>query len=85
MPIKYIFHDISYSIFMENQFQVEPGTKLFPAVFFEATSKEVLQFELGRTATTLPLSAAVLRSTEKHITPQCPPRLKVMILIIMKF
>ncbi|XP_035212318.1 ryanodine receptor-like isoform X2 [Stegodyphus dumicola] len=61
-------------------FKVEPGTKLFPAVFFEATSKEVLQFELGRTLTTLPLSAAVLRSTERHLTPQCPPRLKVQCL-----
>ncbi|XP_055934795.1 ryanodine receptor-like isoform X1 [Argiope bruennichi] len=61
-------------------FKVEPGTKLFPAVFFEATSKEVLQFELGRTLTTLPLSSAVLRSTEKHLTPQCPPRLKVQCL-----
>uniref|UniRef100_T1E1N4 Putative ryanodine receptor n=1 Tax=Cupiennius salei TaxID=6928 RepID=T1E1N4_CUPSA len=61
-------------------FKVEPGTKLFPAVFFEATSKEVLQFELGRTQTTLPLSSAVLRSTERHLTPQCPPRLKVQCL-----
>ncbi|GFR18427.1 ryanodine receptor [Trichonephila clavata] len=61
-------------------FKVEPGMKLFPAVFFEATSKEVLQFELGRTLTTLPLSSAVLRSTEKHLTPQCPPRLKVQCL-----
>ncbi|KAG8184852.1 hypothetical protein JTE90_012099 [Oedothorax gibbosus] len=60
-----------------HRFKVEPGTKLFPAVFFEATSKEVLQFELGRTQTTLPLSSAVLRSTERHLIPQCPPRLKV--------
>ena len=29
--------------------QVEPGALLFPAVFFEPTNKEVLQFELGRT------------------------------------
>ena len=32
-----------------NKFQVEPGAMLFPAVFFEPTNKEVLQFELGRT------------------------------------
>ena len=32
-----------------NKFQVEPGTRLFPAVFTEPTSKEVFQFELGRT------------------------------------
>jgi len=50
--------------------QMEPGTKLYPAVFVEATSKDMLQFELGRTPTTLPLSAAVLQSSEKHITPQ---------------
>lgn len=59
------------------RFRLEPGTKLFPAVFFEATSKECFQFELGRTATTLPLSAAILQSSEKHLTPQCPPRLRV--------
>ncbi len=29
-------------------FQVEPSTKLYPAVFVEPTVKEVLQFELGR-------------------------------------
>ena len=58
------------------KFKLEPGTKLFPAVFFEATTGEPLQFELGRTPSTLPLSAAILKSTEKHLTPQCPPRLK---------
>ncbi|XP_064490365.1 ryanodine receptor-like isoform X2 [Ornithodoros turicata] len=62
------------------RFKMEPGTKLFPAVFFEATSKEVLQFELGRTPTTLPLSAALLQTTNKHLAPQCPPRLKVQCL-----
>lgn len=49
---------------------MEPDTKLFPAIFVEATSKEVLQIELGRTPTTLPLSAAVLRNSEKHVVPQ---------------
>ncbi|KAL1472514.1 hypothetical protein MTO96_039268, partial [Rhipicephalus appendiculatus] len=62
------------------RFRMEPGTKLFPAVFFEATSKEVIQFELGRTPTTLPLSAALLHTTSKHLTPQLPPRLKVQCL-----
>lgn len=28
--------------------QVEPSTKLFPAVFAKATSPNVFQFELGR-------------------------------------
>lgn len=59
---------------------MEPETKLFPAIFVEATSKEVLQFELGRTSTTLPLSAAVLQNSARHVTPQFPPRLKVQCL-----
>ncbi|MCL4120159.1 UNVERIFIED_CONTAM: hypothetical protein GTU68_005471, partial [Idotea baltica] len=63
-----------------HKYRMEPGTKLFPAVFVEPTSKEVLQFELGRTPTTLPLSAAVLQNSEKHIVPQMPPRLKVQTL-----
>jgi hypothetical protein len=29
-------------------FKVEPSTKLFPAVFAQATSPNVFQFELGR-------------------------------------
>ena len=33
--------------------QVEPSTKLYPAVFVEPTVKEVLQFELGRIKVTL--------------------------------
>ena len=49
---------------------MEPGTKLFPAIFVEATSKDILQFELGRTPTTLPVSAAVLQNSEKHLAPQ---------------
>uniref|UniRef100_A0A336KLC6 CSON012070 protein n=1 Tax=Culicoides sonorensis TaxID=179676 RepID=A0A336KLC6_CULSO len=60
--------------------QMEPDTKLFPAIFVEATSKDVLQVELGRTPTTLPLSAAVLPTGDKHVNPQSPPRLKVQCL-----
>ena len=30
------------------KFQVEPNTRLYPAVFIEPTTKEVMQFELGR-------------------------------------
>jgi len=41
------FFDISeFDSFVH--FQVEPSTKLYPAVFVEPTVKEVLQFELGR-------------------------------------
>lgn len=63
-----------------HRWQMEPDTKLFPAIFVEATSKEILQIELGRTPTTLPLSAAVLPTSDKHINPQFPPRLKVQCL-----
>ena len=59
---------------------MEPQTKLFPAFFVEATSKECLQIELGRTSTSLPLSAAVLQNSSKHVIPQFPPRLKVQCL-----
>lgn len=63
-----------------HKFKMEPETKLFPAIFVEATSKEILQIELGRTNTTLPLSAAVLQNSERHVIPQFPPRLKVQCL-----
>ncbi|KAK7790957.1 hypothetical protein R5R35_007854 [Gryllus longicercus] len=63
-----------------HRFKMEPDTKLFPAIFVEATSKEILQIELGRTSTTLPLSAAVLQNSERHVIPQFPPRLKVQCL-----
>ncbi|KAL0274261.1 UNVERIFIED_CONTAM: hypothetical protein PYX00_006731 [Menopon gallinae] len=63
-----------------HKYKMEPETKLFPAIFMEATSKEILQIELGRTSTTLPLSAAVLMNSERHVNPQFPPRLKVQCL-----
>lgn len=53
-----------------HKWRMEPETKLFPAIFVEATSKEIMQIELGRTSTTLPLSAAVLMNSERHVTPQ---------------
>lgn len=31
-----------------NHFRVEPGTMLFPATFVLPTSKDLMQFELGR-------------------------------------
>ena len=61
-------------------FRMEPGTKLFPAVFVKSTAKDALQFELGRTQSSLPLSAAVLINSGKHIIPQFPQRLKVQCL-----
>ena len=59
------------------KFYVEPGTKLYPACFVEPTTKEVLQFELGRIKNCLPLSAALFPSLGKHVIPRCPLRLQV--------
>lgn len=67
-----------------HKYRMEPGTKLFPGVFLEPTSKEVLQIELGHTPISLPLSAAVLQNSDKHVVPQMPPRLKVQILKVRK-
>lgn len=64
----------------QDRFQVEPGTKLYPAVFVEPTTKEILQFELGRVKNCLPLSAALFPSLGKHVHPKCPPRLKLQFL-----
>jgi hypothetical protein len=61
----------------KQRFRMEPGTKLFPAIFIKATAKDALQFELGRTSTTLPLSSAVMLNSGKHSVPQFPGRLKV--------
>ncbi|TRY59413.1 hypothetical protein DNTS_004316 [Danionella cerebrum] len=61
-------------------YQVEPGTRLFPAVFAQATSPNVFQFELGRTKNAMPLSAGLFSSEHQNPVPQCPPRLHVQIL-----
>ena len=53
----------------QHRYQMEPGTKLFPAIFVEATSKDMMQIELGRTETTLPFSSAILHTCEKQATP----------------
>ncbi|XP_078504129.1 ryanodine receptor 2 [Lissotriton helveticus] len=58
-------------------YQVEPSTKLFPAVFAQATSPNIFQFELGRIKNVMPLSAGLFKSENKNPTPQCPPRLHV--------
>ncbi len=63
------------------KFYVEPGLRLYPAVFVEPTTKEVLQFELGRIQNCLPLSAALFPSLGKHVTPRCPLRLQLQALI----
>ena len=63
-----------------HKFQVEPGTRLYPAVFVEPTTKEILQIELGRVRNCLPLSAALFPSLGKHIEPRLPPRLRIQYL-----
>ncbi|XP_068011248.1 ryanodine receptor 2 isoform X2 [Melanerpes formicivorus] len=61
-------------------YQVEPSTKLFPAVFAQATSPNVFQFELGRIKNVMPLSAGLFKSEHKNPVSQCPPRLHVQYL-----
>ncbi|XP_075469375.1 ryanodine receptor 3 isoform X3 [Ascaphus truei] len=58
-------------------YQVEPNTKLFPAVFLHPTSTNLFEFELGKLKNTMPLSAAIFKSEERNPVPQCPPRLDV--------
>ncbi|XP_028285731.1 ryanodine receptor 2 [Parambassis ranga] len=65
---------------LSTYYQVEPSTKLFPAVFAKATSPNVFQFELGRIKNVMPLSAGLFKSDRKNHLPQCPPRLHVQFL-----
>ncbi|XP_039597204.1 ryanodine receptor 3 isoform X6 [Polypterus senegalus] len=58
-------------------YQVEPNTKLFPAVFVQPTSPNLFQFELGKLKNVMPLSAAIFKSEHRNPVPQCPPRLDV--------
>ncbi|KAM9224986.1 ryanodine receptor 1 isoform 1-T1 [Dugong dugon] len=62
-------------------FQVEPNTKLFPAVFVLPTHQNVIQFELGKLKNIMPLSAAMFLSERKNSAPQSPPRLEVQMLM----
>ncbi|XP_060131529.1 ryanodine receptor 1 isoform X2 [Zootoca vivipara] len=64
-------------------FQVEPNTKLFPAVVVLPTSQNVIQFELGKLKNIMPISAAMFRSERKNPEPQCPPRLAIQMLTPM--
>nr|XP_040034926.1 ryanodine receptor 2 [Gasterosteus aculeatus aculeatus] len=62
---------------MATFYQVEAGTKLFPAVFVKPTTSNMFQFELGHKKNVMPLSAGLLRRQRRNATPQCPPRLQV--------
>ncbi|KAI1893681.1 hypothetical protein AGOR_G00126200 [Albula goreensis] len=61
-------------------YQVEPNTKLFPAVFVQPFSQNMLQLELGKLKNIMPISAAMFRSERTNPVPQCPPRLDVQML-----
>ncbi|KAJ8366774.1 hypothetical protein AAFF_G00342460 [Aldrovandia affinis] len=61
-------------------YQVEPNTKLFPAVFAQPSSQNMLQVELGKLKNIMPISAAMFRSERMNPVPQCPPRLDVQML-----
>ncbi|XP_076024958.1 ryanodine receptor 1-like isoform X1 [Genypterus blacodes] len=61
-------------------YQVEPNTKLFPAVFVLPSNQNMVQFDLGKLKNIMPISAAMFRSERKNPVPQCPPRLDVQML-----
>ncbi|KAK7883047.1 hypothetical protein WMY93_029221 [Mugilogobius chulae] len=61
-------------------YQVEPNTKLFPAVFVQPSSQNMVQLELGKLKNIMPISAAMFRSERNNPVPQCPPRLDVQML-----
>uniref|UniRef100_A0A3Q3MUI7 Ryanodine receptor 2b (cardiac) n=1 Tax=Mastacembelus armatus TaxID=205130 RepID=A0A3Q3MUI7_9TELE len=67
----------SSGVEMASFYQVEAGTKLFPAVFVKPTTSNMFQFELGRIKNVMPLSAGLLRSQRESATPQCPQRFQV--------
>ncbi|TRY83564.1 hypothetical protein DNTS_016272, partial [Danionella cerebrum] len=62
---------------MPTVYQVEPSTKLFPAVFVRPTSSSLFQFELAKVKNAMPLSSAIFLSEHQNPVPQCPPRLDV--------
>ncbi|XP_073784038.1 ryanodine receptor 3-like isoform X2 [Danio rerio] len=61
-------------------YQVEPSTKLFPAVFVRPTSSSLFQFELTKIKNAMPISSAIFKSELRNPVPQCPPRLDVQTL-----
>ncbi|XP_053093312.1 ryanodine receptor 3 isoform X2 [Pangasianodon hypophthalmus] len=62
---------------LPTSYQVEPNTKLFPAVFVRPTSPNLFQFELTKIKNAMPLSSAIFKSEHKNPIPQCPPRLDI--------
>ncbi|XP_062858397.1 ryanodine receptor 3 isoform X2 [Trichomycterus rosablanca] len=62
-------------------YQVEPNTKLFPAVFIQPTSSNLFQFEFPKIQDAMPLSSAIFKSLNRNPEPQCPPRLDVQTIV----
>ncbi|XP_052001465.1 LOW QUALITY PROTEIN: ryanodine receptor 3 [Xyrauchen texanus] len=62
---------------LSSSYQVEPSTKLFPAVFVRPTSSSLFQFELSKIKNAMPISSAIFKSEHKNPVPQCPPRLDI--------
>ncbi|XP_047657475.1 ryanodine receptor 3 isoform X4 [Tachysurus fulvidraco] len=62
-------------------YQVEPNTKLFPAVFVQPTSPNLFQFEFPKIKDAMPLSSAIFKSLHNNPEPQCPPRLDVQTIV----
>ncbi|XP_071378264.1 ryanodine receptor 3-like, partial [Centroberyx affinis] len=62
-------------------YQVEPNTKLFPAVFVRPTSANLFQFEFVKIKDAMPLSSAMFKSEHRNPVPQCPPRLDIQTIV----
>uniref|UniRef100_A0A665TSU5 Ryanodine receptor 3 n=1 Tax=Echeneis naucrates TaxID=173247 RepID=A0A665TSU5_ECHNA len=62
-------------------YQVEPNTKLFPAVFVRPTCANLFQFEFVKIKDAMPLSSAIFSSENRNPVPQCPPRLDVQTIV----
>ncbi|XP_064847730.1 ryanodine receptor 3-like [Oncorhynchus masou masou] len=62
-------------------YEVEPNTKLFPAVFVRPTSTNLFQFEFVKIKDAMPLSSAIFKSEQRNPVPQCPPRLDVQTIV----
>ncbi|KAM4598949.1 ryanodine receptor 2 [Fundulus diaphanus] len=67
----------SNGVEMSTFFQLEAGTKLFPAVFVKPTTSNMFQFELESIKNVMPLSSGLLRSQRRNPSPLCPPRFQV--------
>ncbi|XP_061609074.1 ryanodine receptor 3 isoform X2 [Phyllopteryx taeniolatus] len=66
---------------LSTTYQVEPNTKLFPAVFVRPTSANLFQFEFVKTKEAMPISSAIFKSEHRNPVPQCPPRLDVQTIV----